>query len=124
TTQSGAITFGNSTATTVFLNTGLTLDTTNAGGTSGANISFTNAPISGAQALTLRAGTGSITLAKDVGASGTRLTGLTFTSGSGLTLGNNSTSSTVYTTGITFAPGMPVTLAGTETIDTNGSNIN
>ncbi len=84
TTSGGAITFGQTTPTTVpttvFLNTGITIDSTNNGGTpAGGAITFnSSSTITGAQALTLKAGTSPITLGAAVG-SITRLGAMTVT---------------------------------------------
>ncbi len=107
TTNQGAISIGGTTLT------GGSAQITSGGG----SITFTGS-ISGAQGLTLAAGTGAITLGGDIGVTGTRLTNLTFTSGSGLTIGP----SAVFVTG-GFAPAMPVILAGTTSITTTNTPI-
>ncbi len=93
-----------------------TLDSTNAGGAAaGANISFSDG-LSGATALTLRAGSvGNVSFGGVVSG----LTNLTFTSAALIQIGNN-----ITVTGanpLTFPS--PVSFTGTSTITSNNANI-
>ena len=82
-----------------------------------ANVNF-NRTIDGAQALTINAGTGAITLSGAVGGS-TPLGALSLTStnATGVTIGNNITAASFTTTGTTTA-----FLSGPSTISTSASN--
>lgn len=113
TTSSGLITMTGPVAIT----TSPTFDSTNAGGSSGANISFSTT-LNGATAATFRAGTGTVTFSGIVGGTAP-LTNLSFTSANLIQIGNN-----VTVTGanpLTFSS--PVSLIGASLITSNNANI-
>ena len=102
----------------VSLTGAVTLDTTNAGGTTaGANISFSST-LNGAQALTVKGGSGGSINLTTVGTT-TALTNIIFTNGALIQIGGNITVSGANP--LTFA--LPVSFTAASVITSNNANI-
>lgn len=113
TTINGVVTMSGS----VDLTGDVVVDSTNGGAAGGANISFSTV-INGAHALTVAAGSGTITLSGAVGGT-TPLTNLAFSSGALVQVASNITVSGANP--LVFA--RPLSITGTCTITSNNANI-
>lgn len=100
----------------VTLGTSIELDSTNAGGTAAGAAISCSTTVTGAQAFTVRAGTGgTIAFSGDLGTSGTPLTSLTLTSGLSLTLGAGVD---IFLSNTPLTIPMAVTSSGDAIVDT------